>query len=295
MGIVKVAAAALLLPLLAGCATGAAVVASTKRVGEDEPGISWFTEGRDVAVAEGILEGLRGLSADLGPGPRSALLPGRYGRRAVVVDASDPDRPPRMWLDATGTGDFAGVEPSVGEWYERRTAYVGADPVLRLPAPGGGERDYPLSVQYHGGPEGAGTLEVVSQDWLAGKAALGGREFLFAIRDLDADGDYSDPEGLVVAFDRDGDGTLDADTMGGEGYAGDERFDLGTGTFRIARVAEDGTEVAFEPAWPPASVRPFLGVGDPAPPLPATDLDGKPIALEEFRGRKVLLVFWAQW
>ncbi len=288
----EVPAALLLLP---GCATGAAFSVPTARVGEEGPGLSWFVEGKESAVPEGLLPGLRGLPADLGPRPRSALLPGKCGRHAVVVDASDPARPPRMWMDLAGSGDFTGVEPTAGDWYEGRTAYVSQDPTLRLPAPGGGHREYPLSIQYHGEAEGPGTMEVVSMDWLRGKVTLGGREFEFALRDLDADGDYADPAGLTLVFDQDGDRYLDAGQESGEGYRGDERFNLGTGTFRVARVAEDGSEVSFEPAWPPASVRPFLGVGDPAPPIPATDLDGKPISLEEFRGRKVLLVFWAEW
>jgi thiol-disulfide isomerase/thioredoxin len=38
-----------------------------------------------------------------------------------------------------------------------------------------------------------------------------------------------------------------------------------------------------------------LRVGKPAPPLAGPDLDGKPMALEEFRGRVVVLDFWGSW
>jgi thiol-disulfide isomerase/thioredoxin len=38
-----------------------------------------------------------------------------------------------------------------------------------------------------------------------------------------------------------------------------------------------------------------LEVGDPAPPLSAMTLDGKPLKLEDYRGRYVLLDFWATW
>jgi thiol-disulfide isomerase/thioredoxin len=38
-----------------------------------------------------------------------------------------------------------------------------------------------------------------------------------------------------------------------------------------------------------------LEVGDPAPPLSAMTLDGKPLKLEDYRGKYVLLDFWATW
>lgn len=37
------------------------------------------------------------------------------------------------------------------------------------------------------------------------------------------------------------------------------------------------------------------GVGGPAPKIEGVDLDGKPMALSEFRGKVVLLSFWASW
>lgn len=35
--------------------------------------------------------------------------------------------------------------------------------------------------------------------------------------------------------------------------------------------------------------------GNPAPPLALKDLDGKDVRLEDYRGRKVLIYFWAPW
>jgi cytochrome oxidase Cu insertion factor (SCO1/SenC/PrrC family) len=36
-------------------------------------------------------------------------------------------------------------------------------------------------------------------------------------------------------------------------------------------------------------------IGKPVPDFSATDLDGKPISLEQYRGKVVLLDFWAVW
>ncbi|RKU29952.1 hypothetical protein C6499_07735 [Candidatus Poribacteria bacterium] len=41
--------------------------------------------------------------------------------------------------------------------------------------------------------------------------------------------------------------------------------------------------------------KPALALGKPVPNFTATDLDGKPISLEEYRGKVVLLDFWAVW
>lgn len=39
----------------------------------------------------------------------------------------------------------------------------------------------------------------------------------------------------------------------------------------------------------------LLKPGTPAPELTLNDIDGKPVSLSSFRGRKVVLVFWASW
>ena len=65
-------------------------------------------------------------------------------------------------------------------------------------------------------------------------------------------------------------------------------IDLGTlqiGAYRPKPTAEEMS--SFRKGGP--------GAGDPAPPIEGTTLDGRPLKLEDFRGKFVLLDFWATW
>jgi peroxiredoxin len=59
-------------------------------------------------------------------------------------------------------------------------------------------------------------------------------------------------------------------------------------------VLDDG-ELLIAQRTLEAGVLAEVGVGDPAPPLAAKTLDGKSLKLEDYRGKYVLLDFWATW
>lgn len=64
---------------------------------------------------------------------------------------------------------------------------------------------------------------------------------------------------------------------------------------RLAELHEElgNTELAMEYR---SKVQPALAlIGKPMPDFSATDLDGKPISLQQYRGKVVLLDFWAVW
>jgi cytochrome oxidase Cu insertion factor (SCO1/SenC/PrrC family) len=63
----------------------------------------------------------------------------------------------------------------------------------------------------------------------------------------------------------------------------------------VARFSPAGAEPAAEPAvWRAAGIVPFPR-SVLAPPLQLRDLSGKPVDLQQFRGRLVMLYFWATW
>ena len=81
------------------------------------------------------------------------------------------------------------------------------------------------------------------------------------------------------------------------GGRSDEPFDLGEVPF------EPAPNLKLVPVTPPAEgeeaslfkLVPRLKVGDTAPPFETKTLDGKPLKLADFRGKYVLLHFWATW
>jgi cytochrome oxidase Cu insertion factor (SCO1/SenC/PrrC family) len=63
----------------------------------------------------------------------------------------------------------------------------------------------------------------------------------------------------------------------------------------LARVSPVRAEPAVEAAvWRAAGIVPFAR-SVPAPPFQLGDLSGKLVDLQQFRGRLVMLYFWATW
>jgi cytochrome oxidase Cu insertion factor (SCO1/SenC/PrrC family) len=62
----------------------------------------------------------------------------------------------------------------------------------------------------------------------------------------------------------------------------------------VALVALSGAALAAAPDFGAAGVIPY-DPPKPALPLALPDLDGKTVRLEDFRGKALLLFFWATW
>lgn len=46
---------------------------------------------------------------------------------------------------------------------------------------------------------------------------------------------------------------------------------------------------------PPGIAKSAIVIGQPAPEIVGTDIDGQPMKLSDFRGKAVLLDFWGHW
>ena len=84
---------------------------------------------------------------------------------------------------------------------------------------------------------------------------------------------------------------------------GPDRQDEALALYRQFLKDFDGSDRSIKPvedsliscAKHEADVIRALGVGNPAPPMEGVDLDGRPMTLADFRGKVVLVSFWATW
>ena len=117
---------------------------------------------------------------------------------------------------------------------------------------------------------------------------------------------------VELCVDLDGDGTFKG-LMSKEGdkeFRSPERFNLADpfridGQWYMARPSISGAELTITPVDPPGSdvaslqkpveVRPLLEPGTSAPAFTVETPEGKPLSLADFKGKVVILDFWATW
>ena len=117
---------------------------------------------------------------------------------------------------------------------------------------------------------------------------------------------------VELCIDLDGDGTFKGVVTrdGDKDLRWPERFDLADpflvgDQWYVARPSISGAELTITPVDPPGGgepavrapveVRPMLEPGVPAPAFTVESPDGMPISLADFRGKVVILDFWATW
>jgi thiol-disulfide isomerase/thioredoxin len=125
---------------------------------------------------------------------------------------------------------------------------------------------------------------------MEGTVDVGSLQHKVCLWDLTMDGKYNQSDlkqGSAIAVDLDDNGKF---------YGRNEYFVAGAliplaGTYyEVDEIALDGSEIVFRRS----ELEP-LKIGSPVPDLPLTDSLGKAFHLSDYRGRVVLLDFWASW
>ena len=142
-------------------------------------------------------------------------------------------------------------------------------------------------------PEAPPAFRLQSVFAMTGTVALEGRAHRAFLFDGDGDGLYSRAlaDGLFV--DLDDDGHFVVDPMGPEFGSFSVPFTLGGKSYSVVDLDPEGRRVTLEARGPGAERPPAPAIGAAAPDFSFTAADGRDVRLSSFRGRPVVVYFWA--
>ncbi len=101
--------------------------------------------------------------------------------------------------------------------------------------------------------------------------------------------------GGAVIVDRNADGKLEADTASAEFYLANEPFEFGGKGYRLVGASPMGDAIEFAETTEEFTPKVYLSAGNPALDFEATDIAGETFKLSDYKGKVVLLDFWATW
>jgi thiol-disulfide isomerase/thioredoxin len=247
-----------------------------------------------------------------GNGPRSTYL--------VAVDQEPEGKPElrRIYVDTNQNGDL--TDDGDGKWEKemvRGKITAGTHTVLLRASYGTAEKetasgDYSVLFIYTiPRPDAGYQLSQRRAAGRVGKIDIDGKSVRLVLIENDNDARFDKfvaqgdkPRPFWLMADLDGDGQFDP-------YA--EKLDarqpvkLGSASYELSAPVDGSrltltptTKVAQEPgkkpaARTPAPRQPLLAAGTVAPDFTALTADNKPVKLSDFRGKVVLIDFWAPW
>ncbi len=249
----------------------------------------------------------------VGNGPRNATL--------FAVDEPEKGMG-RVFFDLNQNGDL--TDDGTGEW-EKVNVLDGVNIYMTivplhaswgtpLEETEGGE--YHLFVYKRHGATGGGYAKMSGR---AGDLPVGDKDYPAVLAESTNDGLFTVPASgdltrrpVELHVDIDGDGTFLGvlSEVDGKEFRSPERFDLAApfqlaGQWYLGRPSLSGAELTLTPTAPPGSdvlrdqapveVKRALAAGTPAPAFQAEAVDGKPLELVDFKGKVVVLDFWATW
>ncbi len=224
----------------------------------------------------------------------------RERQRSVVFQAEYVlGRPQRAWCDANMNGDLTD-DPPLKLWQYpepegARSFLTGLRWTARLDG-----KDFAVEWKVRVALEPRKSSDrdpeyhVQRVYAMTGTVTLEGRAHRAILYDGNSDGLYTPAfmDGLYVDLDGDGRFTLDPMSEGFGPFS--VPFQMGSRQYEVLALDPEGRALTLRElaAVPPAE--PAV-VGRPAPPFSYRDLNGREVRLGDYRGRFVLVYFWAAW
>ena len=261
--------------------------------------------------------------------PRYGLLRFGNGPKSDTLVAVDVGKDgSRLYIDSNQNGDLS--DDGTGEWdvvrkisganveFATRPVHVSWG-TLTEETEGG---EYRIFIFRRPETNGFSYATISARE---GKAEFGetpeadGNDYAFVLKEHTNDGLFTVPAKgdltrrmVELCVDLDGDGTFKGlmTKEGDKEFRSPERFNLADpfridGQWYVARPSISGAELTITPSQAPGSdvaslqkpveVRPLLEPGVAAPAFTVQSADGKPLSLGDFKGKVVILDFWATW
>ena len=129
-------------------------------------------------------------------------------------------------------------------------------------------------------------------DMRMGSVELNGEEVRLAIVSGVAAATYHYKHGEIL-WDLNKDGFFESETESRECYRIDSPFNILGRSLQVARISPSGDRLVLVPADMEIPLKIEITKGEPAPEFAVVDVHGDTLRLSDFRGRHVLLDFWA--
>jgi thiol-disulfide isomerase/thioredoxin len=211
----------------------------------------------------------------------------------VAVDESEDAEASRLYVDRNNNEDL--TDDGDATWDEEKSTYRSKEALIDLayeglvsPVP------YPV-VFYRYRHRLQDELIAYRNGYRVGQFFVDDSSYKVAIFDDDLNGRFDELDRGALLVDLNGDGSLDGSDDSNEIYALNQPFVLGERVYRVSRISPPGDVVYFTRADTMLYLREDLLAGMNAPSFRAYGIDGTIVDLDDYRGKVVLLDFWATW
>lgn len=224
-------------------------------------------------------------------------------KSAILALLVEPeDEPPTLYADIDLDGTIAGSEKFPLSHEEDGSPYI-FQATIELPFKNALFKSYPIFLQYYKGvewdelKEGETLLLQSKEAFAKGKVDLKGKPTLVEYG-FNAQSKKITVSNGWLGVDSDGDGTIDLDHFSPEAAEAREEtvvFRVGNQYFSTKKVDLEKNQIVMREHQASDYKRVELVLGAELPDFTFSDFDGKKRKLSEFRGKYVLIDFWAMW